>query len=87
MDCSQAVLMLMLLVPCEQSGGKSPETVIAGELRAAPVVQAEPAPDRRPPTEPVLPATTDAMAAGKGVAPEPVAPPERNSAEDLRVSD
>jgi hypothetical protein len=61
MECSQAVLMLMLLVPCEQSGGKAPETVIAEELKPAPVVQVDPLPG--PSADPALSATSQAKGA------------------------
>lgn len=87
MECSQAVLMLMLLVPCEQSGGESPETVIAEQHKAAPVVQAARAADQRLPVETVLPATANATEASKVARPEQVEPAERNPLSDHRVAD
>jgi len=87
MDCSQAVLMLMLLVPCEQSGGDSPEMVIAEQREAAPVVQAAPAADQPLPAETILPATANATEASKVARPERLEPAERNPPGDHRVSD
>jgi len=55
MECSQAVQMLMLLMPCEQSGGKSPEAVVAERLEPAPVVQADPVLDDPQESESVHP--------------------------------
>ena len=83
MECSQAVLMLMLLVPCEQSGGKTPETVIAEELKPAPVVQAVPL--RAPAAE--LSATDAAAASSKAASPAPAESPEPTAGSAQRVSD
>ena len=81
MECSQAVLMLMLLVPCEQSGGQSPETVIVEQREAAPVA------DQPLPAEPVLEASMDAIEARQAATPGPLEPAERGSSGDQRVSD